>query len=182
MQVEDISSTHICVRIGWSWRPVGLRKGGMTERERARERLGKGGGLVGNSFWISNLRSWDGSWVYSDIINKERKVERGTGFMKKTMSCVLVEVHTKENSKQRDRGMVFSSLEVFLFPIEEGRIWRAVKPNNKSIYYYKRLDLEWAQVSPTSCVKCQRQHIHWTKFSCLPVRLSSHNKSRNWEI
>lgn len=49
-------------------------------------------------------------------------MERRTGFMKKTMSCVLVEVHIKENSKQRDRGMVFSSLEVFLFPMEKGRI------------------------------------------------------------
>lgn len=31
--------------------------------------------------------------------------------MRKIMSCVLVEVHIRENSKQRDKGIIFSSLE-----------------------------------------------------------------------
>lgn len=83
--------------------------------------------------------------MYSDIINKDRNMGRGKDFMKKMMSCVLVGVTVRENSKQKDKGIiVFSFLEGFLFPMEEGRLsfLRAVEPNNKSIHYYKYLDLE----------------------------------------
>lgn len=66
--------------------------------------------------------------------------------------------------------------------MEEDRLWRAVEPNNKSIHYYKHLDLEWAKVDPALHVKCKQQHIHVTKFSCLSFPLSSHNKPHNREI
>lgn len=76
--------------------------------------------------------------MYSDIINKERNTERATGFMEKIMSCILVEVHIRENSK----GQRYYILQVFLFLMEEGRIRGTVEPNDKSTYYYKFLDLE----------------------------------------
>lgn len=51
--------------------------------------------------------------MYSDI-NKDRNMGRGGGFMEKVISC-LGRVSVKENSKQRNKGIIFSSLEVSLF-------------------------------------------------------------------
>lgn len=76
--------------------------------------------MAGNSSQVFNLRDWDGNWVYSDI-NKDRNMGRRGGFMEEVIRCILVEVHVGENSKQKDKDIIFSSPEVFLFFMEGGR-------------------------------------------------------------
>lgn len=150
-----IHPVNISVRIYWIWRQVGLGKGRMTKR--ARERLGWGV-LAGNSSWISNLRDWDGSWVYSDIINKERNVGRGIGFMKKIMSCNLVR-SVSEKIQSKGTEVLYSSplkCSCFLWKKAEYE-GQAVKPNNKSNYYSNI----WI----------------WSELRCIPLHMSNLNSS-----
>lgn len=52
---------------------------------------------------------WDWNWVYSDIINMHRNIGLRLGFIEKTVRCILVEVHIRENSEQKDKGTILVS-------------------------------------------------------------------------